>query len=304
MYSSHLTIAGVDFRIESDLAILDSFFPAAYSEFAGAEPREQDCEVPVRLKVGTRRGLEQLEKVFEAGDMWALFRDGARHCIAHMGNGVESPMWCAELGLEARSIEVHCAGPFLALSDAGEVSAVVNPLRYPLDQLMLAYVLGRIGGVLLHSSGVIYGDKMWLLAGVSGAGKSTSAGLLKGVAGVELVSDDRIVVRPAGQGSFMGYGTPWPGEARIAVNRHLPLGGILFLDKDPVNRIEKIECADALERLMAVASLPWYEPELLPGALDFCGSLVEDLPVYSLKFRPDAEAAEMVREFLAGSKGE
>jgi hypothetical protein len=172
-------------------------------------------------------------------------------------------------------------------------------MRYPLDQILMTYLLSQSGGVLLHSAGVLCNGRLWLLAGKSGAGKSTSAALLREVCGVELVSDDRIIVRKI-DGWYVAYGTPWPGEAKIAANRTAPLAGILFLDKSPHNRIDDISAVDAFERMMPVASIPWYESELFTVAMDFCGSLAENLPMYVLKFRPDAEAAEMISNFLCG----
>jgi hypothetical protein len=168
--------------------------------------------------------------------MWSLFRDGETRYIVHTGGGIESPMWCAEMPLDASSIRVHCGAELLEgcpdtlKPEKSEVESISNPLRYPLDQILMTYLLSQRGGVLLHSAGILCNGKIWLLAGKSRAGKSTSANLLKGLDGVELVSDDRIIVRKIGDG-FVGYGTPWPGEAKIAANKKAPLAGILFLDQ-------------------------------------------------------------------------
>jgi hypothetical protein len=295
MFSSHLTIAGIDFEIGCDVDIVNSFLSDAYVEFAGNEALVHNYSIPVELLVGAKQGISKLERCFDAGDMWSLFRDGETRYVTHAGGDLESPMWCAELPLDASAIRVYC-GEALALGHLA--TSISNPMRYPLDQILMTYALAQLEGVLLHSAGVLCEGELWLLAGKSGAGKSTCASLLRGVDGVELVSDDRIVVRKVGD-EFIGYGTPWPGEARIASNRKAPLAGILFLDQAPLNQIDEIGVTDAFERLMPVASVPWYEPDLFPGVMDFCGSVAESLPMTRLQFRPDAEAAEMIVDYLA-----
>jgi hypothetical protein len=305
-YKSHLTIAGIDFDIGSDIEIDDSQLPAAYSEFSGFFTGESERSVSVELVAGALKDVSKLERCFDAGDMWSLFRDGQTRYIVHTGGGIETPMWAAEMDLGVSAIRVYCGSELQKSGSGGRRSevgdrgaAIFNPMRYPLDQILMTYLLSQRGGVLLHSAGVLCNGRLWLLAGKSGAGKSTSARLLMRRGGVELVSDDRIIVRRI-DGDYVAYGTPWPGEAKIAVNRMAPLGGILFLDQSPVNQIDEISAVEAFERMMPVASIPWYEPELFSAAMDFCGSLAGSLPMYVLKFRPDAEAAEMISNFLCG----
>jgi hypothetical protein len=235
---------------------------------------------------------------FEADDMWNLYRDGMRRSLVHTGFGLEMPMWSANFDFGSDAVEIFCGDVILGRSEGRVV--IKSPLRYPLDQLLLAYALAGRGGFILHCAGIIYDGRMWLLAGRSGAGKSTSSRLLLGREGVELVSDDRIVVRRTDAGIY-AYGTPWPGDAGIAVNRCAPLGGILFLEKSSDNRIESIAERDAFERLMPVASVPWYEPELLPNVLDFCGEVVAGVPVHQLSFRPDGEATDVLIDFMVRS---
>ncbi len=318
MIITHLTIAGVDFEIGCDLEIVNSFLSDAYTEFSGDAPQEHDHTVSVKLLPTALKGVAQLERCFDASDMWSLFRNGETRFITHTGGGIESPMWAAELPLDASSVRVHCGevlqgrggevssqwsvvsgteGEPATLPPCYPVASISNPMRYPLDQILMTYVLSRCQGVLLHSAGVLCNGKLWLLAGKSRAGKSTSALLLKGMDGVELLSDDRIVVRKIGS-EFIGYGTPWPGEAKIASNKNAPLAGILFLDQSPVNQIDEISATDAFERLMPVGSIPWYEPELFPAVMDFCGVVAESLPMYRLQFRPDADAADMIEKML------
>jgi len=296
----HSTIAGIDFEIESDVEIDSTTLSDAYTDFCGSASGKPDWSIPVKLSIGGFRGLGKFERCFDAADMWSLFREGDSRYVVHTGWGIESPMWTAEFHTDISSITVHCGDVLLTGNGSG--GSVSNPVRYPLDQILLTWVMGaedRVRGVLVHCAGMICDGRMWLLAGKSRAGKSTVSRLLKGFGGVELISDDRIVIRKPG-GEFRGYGTPWPGEAKIAVNRSAPLAGILFLDQSPDNRISEISATEAFERMMPVTSVPWYEGTLFPAVMDFCGEVAQSLPVYRLEFRPDAAAADMIVKFMSG----
>jgi hypothetical protein len=178
---------------------------------------------------------------------------------------------------------------------------VVNVLRYPLDRILLMYVLGCWEGLIVHAAGLNFQGKGFLFPGKSGAGKTTLSHLFTAREGFEVLSDDRMAVRKTG-GAFKCYGTPWPGEARIAVNKGLPLAGIFFLHKSQENMIRKISLPQALARLFPVVSIPWYEKEMVPGFLDFCEDLVSGVPVYDLHFRPDEDCMKYFQEFISSSK--
>jgi len=292
---AQLTIAGVRFSIACECDIAESCPSPAYTDFVSVPLAAPDVEVPVTFLPRPVAGLSEVKRCFDAEDMWSLFLDGETRYVTHTGWDIAAPLWSAELPLDAASIRVHCGG--LLVREEGGQTVISSPMRYPLDQLLLTYVLARREGLLLHSAGVECDGKLWLLAGRSRAGKSTASALLKGREGITLLSDDRIVVRRMGA-QFIGYGTPWPGEARVAANRQAPLAGIVFLQQSKDNLIKPVSAASALERLLPVASVPWYEPELFPDVMSFCGALVEGVPTHELQFRPDADAAEMLAAFM------
>ena len=295
-HRSTLTIADIRFAIACDSRVEDLRPREAYREFVSTVPEPADVDVPVSLIPQPLRGLSRLTRCFDAEDMWSLFKDGDIRYLAHMGWGVEHPLWAAEFPLDCSSVRVHCGG--LLLQEIDGETRVSTPMRYPLDQLLMTYVLSQREGLIIHSAGVVCEGRLWLLAGKSGAGKSTASALLKGRKGVDLLSDDRIVVRSMGE-SWIGYGTPWPGEARVAANRQAPLAGILFLKQSPENRIDPLSASGAVERMLPVASVPWYEPELFPEVMASCGRLAEAVPSYEFNFRCDAGAADMLAEFMA-----
>ncbi len=71
-----------------------------------------------------------------------------------------------------------------------------DPLGYPLDELLIMHRLTQEKGIELHGCGIVRGDGVGnLFVGHSGAGKSTTTRLWTAREEVEVLSDDRIIVR-------------------------------------------------------------------------------------------------------------
>jgi len=59
---------------------------------------------------------------------------------------------------------------------------------------------------------------------------------------------------------------------------------------------------EVLQRLLPVASIPWYESELAGKALDLCEFLIETYPAYALSFRPQAnDLSSVLDDFSAAA---
>lgn len=175
---------------------------------------------------------------------------------------------------------------------------LINPVSYPLDQVLLMYALTKKQGVILHAAGMKSGGKGFLFAGRSGAGKSTLSRFLSLDKNVELLNDDRMVVRKR-KGRFRAYGTPWPGELGVVNNRSAPLSGLFFIHQGSTHRIRKIEPSEALERLLPVASIPWYDRTIVPRMLNFCEDLMGSIPAYDLYFKQDMNIGPVFKEFIS-----
>jgi hypothetical protein len=76
---------------------------------------------------------------------------------------------------------------------------VAEPLEYPLDELLIMHRLTQEKAIELHGCGIVRADGIGnLFVGHSGAGKSTTTRLWTAREGVEVLSDDRIIVRRDG----------------------------------------------------------------------------------------------------------
>ncbi|HPC18997.1 MAG: hypothetical protein KBC66_08595 [Kiritimatiellae bacterium] len=171
------------------------------------------------------------------------------------------------------------------------------PLRYPVDKVLFMGVLAHRSGCIVHSCGWNCQGHAIVFPGVSGAGKSTLSRQLMAAGAGAVLSDDRMVLRNGPDG-FRAWGTPWPGDALQARNESAPLAALCFIEKSPVNYVRPIQPADALRRLAATTSIPWYLPELRDRVLPLLEQLVFAVPVFRLGFRPEPDVVDCLLPLL------
>jgi hypothetical protein len=249
--------------------------------------------IDVDLHIGEFPSVEQMTEVFRGKGSWSMFRAGVEYYLALNPSFADGPGCIARFRRPLEAVTVYCGKTDVVEMEGRTM--VRNPFTYPLDQLLLMYALAERGGFLVHAAGVELSGAGYIFPGRSGAGKSTLARQLIHAGQGEVLSDDRVVVRKVGD-NFHVFGTPWPGEAGVAVNKGVPLTGIMFLSHGGHNRAAKLSGAEAVARLLPVVSVPWYDREVTEKILRFCDGLITDVPAHELSFKPDKDIAG----FLAG----
>jgi hypothetical protein len=173
-------------------------------------------------------------------------------------------------------------------------------LDYPLDELLFQHRLAREGAVEVHGCGVVWQGRALLFCGRSGAGKSTTARLWRRHArGARLLSDDRVVLRPAKRG-VRAFGTPWHGDGGFAAPASAPLGALFFLRRGSATRLRPLSPAEAAARLFARGFPPPWDAEGVARALDACADAASAVPAFELSFLPDRTAVLEVRSLVEG----
>jgi hypothetical protein len=257
--------------------------------FLEARP-EVELSWPVKLELATAIPAGPPEIVTGG---WALARTDGGSWQFSLPDQAGSFFWKATL--EPESTVVHL-GPSLV-----EIASqrLRQPFRYPLDQIVTIHTLASRQGLLLHGAGWAHDGRALIAAGVSGAGKTTISRLLRAVA-PELIglSDDRVLVGRGG-GGWRAWGTPWAGEGKIADPAGAGLSAIVFLEHGDHERLHTLAPHVALERLLPVVSIPWYDPGLSQAVLTTLEALVAAIPAQVLKFRPIPAAAVLLRKLLA-----
>jgi len=135
-------------------------------------------------------------------------------------------------------------------------------------RVLVAYRLLELGGVVLHSAGLVKDGAAFLLLGRSGAGKTTAARL--GMArGAEVLSDDlnALVVDGSSGGAGDGAGCvvlklPFTGDLgeRRALRPPAPLGGLLRIVQDRDDALAPLSRAETLACLLACAPFVNVDP--------------------------------------------
>ncbi len=289
---------GTDARSPSDLEPIED--DATYADFldSGAPA---DLEAAVSLTLDPAPDVTGLPVLFETEETWTAYRDGDAVILRlRAAGGPADYLWQARLapaigGDAVDRITVHC-GPLLVGQREGRVE-LENPLHYPLDQLLLMFLLANRRGVIVHAAGLARAGRGVFLAGRSGAGKTTFMRQCAGRADLEGLSDDRVIAREI-DGALSLFGTPWAGEGRVAAGARADLAGIAFLHQSERNELRPLGAAAAFQQLLATVSILWFDRERMEAATGFCERLVSSVPCYELHFRPEPAAADLLDELF------
>jgi hypothetical protein len=290
-------IAGVNLVTESEASITAGG-SAVYDAFLVREGEEGfgDIDVRIHLELGRIPSVDGLQEVFRAGQAWSMYRDGGDYWLSLNPPAFEQPLWVARVDRTFTNVVVYCSEALVS-HRGGEV-LVKDPVRYPMDQILLMHVLAQRGGMLIHAAGIDSNGKGYIFPGRSGAGKTTLTQQFVGKEGFNLLTDDRIAIRKL-DGSFQAFGTPWPGEAGIALNKSVPLSGMFSLCHGEGNSMRDMTPQEALGKILPVASIPWYDREAIPDMLSFCEDLVFHVSAYELRFKPGLEVVDLFQDFVS-----
>lgn len=174
----------------------------------------------------------------------------------------------------------------------------VEPLGYPLDELLIMHRLTQEKAIELHGCGIVRPNGTGnLFVGHSGAGKSTTTRLWTSLEDVDVLSDDRIIVRRDRSCSLRMYGTPWHGEAMYASPGSAPLTRIFVLEHGHGNVVTRLSRSEAVAELFARSFVPFHQHEYVDSALIFLEEIVDSIPVYRYDFEPDTRAVEAILNF-------
>jgi hypothetical protein len=261
------------------------------SEFLVAD---QVCDLEFQVAFADRFDGEPGELVFDSSGLWKLFRNADGYCLRFTSAAIgPTPYKQALISRDFRCGRIELSREYF------HAEQPLNPLEYPLDELLWIHRLSLGDGVEVHGCGVIAPDgRGLLLTGHSGAGKSTSARLWSRQAGARVLSDDRIILR-RDRGRVWMYGTPWHGDAGIAESHRWPLDGIFVLAQAPSNSLRPLGSAEASAELYARSFVPHHSAEAVTFILDFFSKVTSQIPCFEFSFVPDLTAVEaLLREQL------
>jgi hypothetical protein len=266
----------------------------------------------------------ECSRLFDSGSVWRLYACVEGFCFDFVASALDArPYKRLTIDREFRNARLEMSTDFFASS--GYEAA---PLEYPLDELLIMHRLTQEKAIELHGTGIVRADGIGnLFVGHSGAGKSTTTRLWTALEEVEVLSDDRIIVRRdekaekqvpqirfanrrndsinSAPSSLVDnskyklrmYGTPWHGEAMYASPNSAPLARIFVLEHGRGNVITQLSPSQAVAELFARAFVPFHRHEYVESALTFLEEVVDLIPVYRYAFEPDERAVEKIIHF-------
>lgn len=288
---------GYDLRVgEVGLSVRVDVGPPLRCSHPAFEAAVEAPDISVNVELGRPRVGHPEQLVFDAGSPWCLYRgDPELRFVFHSGSTHEAPYKTAEVDDEFSTCRVVMDERIFP----GD--GPVDPLEYPLDELLVLHRLGLDGGCELHSCSVVIESGAGLVfAGQSGDGKTTLARLWAEHSEADVLSDDRTIVRSDERGARM-YGTPWHGEGRFAAARSAPLWAVFVLEHGSETEISGLRRAEALSLLMARTFTTFFDPRMTTRTLEVLDRLTERVPCYRLRFRPEPEALDAVRAVVGAS---
>lgn len=148
--------------------------------------------------------------------------------------------------------------------------------------------------LLFHSSVIKRLGKGYMFLGKSGTGKSTHTRLwLQYISDTKLLNDDNPAVGISSNGIPTVYGTPWSGKTPCYKNESAEIAGLVRLWQAPENSIQRLSTIQAYAALLPTISSMRWEKAIADGINKTLNILICKVPVFSLRNRPEKEAALM-----------
>lgn len=262
-----------------------------------------DADISVRVERAASLSVAGGRMLFDSCSIWRLYEDDGGFLF-----DFTAPI-LGERPYKRLLVDSHFRRATLQMNEesfAGGRTAAV-PLEYPLDELLIMHRLTQERAIELHGVGIVGPDGASnLFIGHSGAGKSTTARLWSSLHKVEILSDDRIIVRedkihedpvPDHASQIFMYGTPWHGEAVFALPARAPLQRIFVLEHGQGNVLTRLTRSQMVAELFARSFVPFHSHQYVDSALSFLERVADTVPCYRYAFEPDQRAVERILKF-------
>jgi len=227
------------------------------------------------------------KKIFDSGSTWALYRDQGKYVLQDSSFDSDSlPNQLVILESDFKSGDIY-------INDKLFKNLLLDPLGFPLNQVLMILLLSRCKGVMLHACGIDDRGYGYLFLGNSGHGKSTIARLWSENQATVL-NDDRIIVREI-NGELLMYGTPWPGDFKEVSSKGLPIRKLFFLRHGEKNSAVPKKGREAVLMLLTRCFPPIWDKKGMEYTMGLFHRMVNKVPCYEFSFEPDRKIVDFVK---------
>ena len=279
-----LKIGGVSISITANPEIENWETSPAYRPFISADRPD----IHLNLMRGEPQNGDS-KKFFGSYPIWDLYRS----------NGTSIIKFYDDMPGLSRSLvfENHIKAADLYFPESTD--QFVHPFYGPVLELLMINYLSQQRGTIIHSCGIKQRDKGILFVGESGTGKSTLTRLWNQTDEVEILSDDRTIVRKL-DGAYWIYGTPWHGEGKFGCPRSVKLDRSYFIQHGAANSARPINGAEPSQNLLTCSFPPYWDTEGMEFTMDFFSDLTATVPCHELLFKPDLDIINFVNKIKVG----
>lgn len=172
----------------------------------------------------------------------------------------------------------------------------------PNKSMLLVAIYSRLcfeNVLLCHSSVIDYNGHGILFVGPSGIGKTTQAELWKKYRNATIINGDKAFLKMKND-ELIGYGLPWKGSCGYCLNSNVKIDAVVALRQDNNNHIKKLFAEDVFKYFVPHIFLPHWDENCMKSALETLDNIVNSVPVYLLKCRPDEEAVMLTEATVLG----
>jgi hypothetical protein len=280
--SENLTfrIADISISVEGEFLESDLNIPPAYNPFVA----NGKADMGLRLQRGEPDILLQ-DKIFDCPPIWTLYRHKSITIIQlFSGRPDLKRTLVLQPGLEQAELYF-----------ANGSDRFLDPFHGPVMELLMVNYLAQERGVIIHSCAVVLDGRGLLFVGESGAGKSTLATMWDKEEGVEVLSDDRTVVRKQGDEYWL-YGTPWHGEAKYGSPQAVRLEKIFFLRHGTKHSSKQASEIEAVSKFLTCSFPPYWDPRGMEFSMELFSDLAAQVPCEELTFKPEKSVIDFIEK--------
>lgn len=157
-------------------------------------------------------------------------------------------------------------------------------------------LLIRFDGSFIHSSAMMFNNKVYLVSGDSGVGKSTLTKRWCRLFPVntKVINDDKPSFRII-DGKCIIYGTPFAGGTDIQCNESAELGAIVFLEQAQEDKLIRLSSAEAFSHLYKQTPKR-FTPAETEKLLSLYEVILNNYPIYKLYCTDSDNAVHTVLE--------
>lgn len=287
--------AGITIQVNSEYPITDQTFLPKFNQFEVDGPGSDNVIINHKFELIENSSYNFENNLIFSNQQWKIFQ-GNSYLVYQF-----KPVLPGEPGSQVTAViqPDHSALDVYAgrLSESEYQNAQHNALSlFNSDQVLFSKLLCDRKGLILHANGFNYKGKGFLVAGRSGAGKSTISGMLKN-SGFEILTDDRMFIRK--QEQFWIHGSWCHGSVPDASPISAPLKAIFFLVQAKENRLEKIKDKGNVGKLLIQALVkPFLGRRDWIITLETLEEMVKDIDCFNVYFDLSGEITQQIGKLM------